>query len=243
MSFVFFCRIGTCRPCARGVSGAGLRLLNVRRAKILFSAVIFFLPAAIFRPPSAFPPAPNPLFPVSFAPFDPPSAFLSPFLSSRLFRPPPSSFPFFPFVPACCLPLSRLPFPFRFPRDLVPAPSAVFLFPGLSRPSPSLAASFRPRLPPSSLPSSFSLPLPLRPCSRPLCCLPLSRPLSSVPFPCPCPPRPPSYLSPVLLVPSRRLSSLRTDSENGSVSCISRYYSLSCRSFILIGRHGLFPVG
>ncbi len=158
MSFVFFCRIGTCRPCARGVSGAGLRLFNVRRAKILFSAVIFFLPAAIFRPPSAFPPAPNPLFSVSFAPFDPPAAFLFPVrpFPSRLLPAPPAAclfpVPFFPFVPARCLPLSRLPFPFRFPCDLVPAPSAVFLFPGLSRPSPSLAASFRPRLPPSSLP-------------------------------------------------------------------------------------------
>lgn len=173
MSFVFFCRIGTCRPCARGVCGAGLRLLNVRRAKILFSAVIFFLPAAIFRPPAAFPPAPNPLFPVSFAPFDPPSAFLSPFLSSRLFRPPPSSLPFFPFrfVPRRCFSL------------------------------------FRPALPRDPPPSAF---------------LSLSRPPCSLPPPFP---------------------SLRTDSEIGSVSCISGYYSLSCRSFILNRRHGLFPVG
>lgn len=139
MSFVFFCRIGTCRPCARGVGGAGLRLLNVRRAKILFSAVIFFLPAAIFRPPSAFPPAPNPLFPVSFAPFDPPAAFLSPFLSSRLFRPPPSSFPFRSSRLLRPLPASFPFFPFRF------VPRRCF---SLFRPSPSPA----PPRPPSSLP-------------------------------------------------------------------------------------------
>ena len=206
MSFVFFCRIGTCRPCARGVCGAGLRLLNVRRAKILFSAVIFFLPAAIFRPPSAFPSAPNPLFPVSFAPFDPPAAFLSPFLSSRLFRPPPSSLPSFlsrPLAsqlrsgPARCLPLSRLPlsrlplsrlplsrlpFPFRFPRDLVPAPSAVFLFPVPFFPFAPPAASLSPILsfPVCSPPLLFSLPSgpPPRP---PPVRLPISLPSSLFP--------------------------------------------------------------
>ena len=160
MSFVFFCRIGTCRPCARGVSGAGLRLFNVRRAKILFSAVIFFLPAAIFSPSLRLSTRPEPsFFSVSFAPFDPPAAFLFPVrpFPSRLLPAPPAAclfpVPFFPFVPARCLPLSRLPFPFRFPCDLVPAPSAVFLFPGLSRPS-----------------------LPSRLRSGPVCRLPLSRP-------------------------------------------------------------------
>ncbi len=213
MSFVFFCRIGTCRPCARGVSGAGLRLLNVRRAKILFSAVIFFLPAAIFRPPSAFPPAPNPLFSVSFAPFDPPAAFLSPFLSSRLF--PPAAF-LFPVRPL--------------PSRLLPAPPAAFLSPVFLFPSASPATLFPPPLLPSSFPSFLSRPLASQLRSGPVCrlplfrsvlpvcsarCQPLSRSFLSGLFPAaaflssvrppPPPPRPPSYLSPVLLVPSLRL--------------------------------------
>lgn len=173
MSFVFFCRIGTCRPCARGVCGAGLRLLNVRRAKILFSAVIFFLPAAIFRPPAAFPPAPNPLFPVSFAPFDPPSAFLFPVFPfpsaspATLFPPPllPSSFPASlsrPLAsqlrsgPACRLPLSRSVLPVYSARCL---PLSRSFLSGLF-PAAAFLSSVRPPPPPPAPPVRLPLSLP-----------------------------------------------------------------------------------